>query len=337
MNTAIDQLLSALDIHPVLIDIGASGAPPDIWEGIAPYSTYVGFDPDLREMHEVPDSRFQRAVIVDEAVSSNAEDRKVLFYLTKSPYCSSTLKPDTAALSDYVFSDLFTVERETTVHATTLNEVVERLSLPQIDWFKTDSQGTDLRLFTSLREELSSHVLAIDIEPGLIDAYVGEDLFADAHKALNERGFWLSNLDVCGTIRMKSATVKDITDTNPDIDGALIDRSIRRTPCWVEARYLRTLKSLTQANAGKREFALLWVFALIDKQIGFAFDLALEYERIFGGDNISQLMKDEPLRRIRDSLAPAPEPKLVPASLRVRVLRKLRRGLSRPPFNRLIK
>lgn len=333
MNTVIDQLLADLDIHPVLIDIGASGAPPAIWGSIAPHSIYVGFDPDLREMHEIPDSRFQRAVIVDEAISSNAEDQDILFYLTKSPYCSSTLKPDTDALSDYVFSDLFTVDRETTVHATTLNEVLERLSLPRIDWFKTDSQGTDLRLFTSLRDDISSRVLAIDIEPGLIDAYIGEDLFTDAHKALTERGFWLSNLDVCGTIRMKSATVKDVTATNTDIDEALIERSIRRTPCWVEARYFRTPKSLIQGNAGKREFALLWVFALIDNQTGFAIDLALEYERIFGRDNISQLMKDEPLRRIRDLSASEPEQKIVPASLTVRALRKLRRGLSRPPLN----
>jgi hypothetical protein len=287
----------------------------------------VGFDPDLREMSEIPDSRYQRAVIVNEAISSNVEDREILFYLTKSPYCSSTLKPDTDALADYSFSDLFRIERETTVQATTLNEVLHRLSLPGIDWFKTDSQGTDLRLFTSLRDDISSRVLAIDIEPGLIDAYLGEDLFADAHKALIERGFWLSNMDVCGTIRMKSATVKEVTVTNTDIDEALIESSIRRTPCWVEARYFRTPKSLIQMNAGKREFALLWVFALIDNQTGFAIDLAFEYERIFGRDKISELMKDEPLRRIRD--LSAPKPQIVPASLSVRALRKLRRGLSK--------
>ena len=91
MTTAIDSILSALDIHPILIDIGASGAPPEIWGEIARYSTYVGFDPDLREISEIPDSRFQRAVIVNEAISSKADDKEVLFYLTKSPYCSSTL------------------------------------------------------------------------------------------------------------------------------------------------------------------------------------------------------------------------------------------------------
>lgn len=325
MSSVIDQLLADLDIHPVLIDIGASGAPPAIWDSIAPHSIYVGFDPDLREMHEISDSRFHRAVIVNKAITSS-EDKEVLFYLTKSPYCSSTLKPDTDALSDYSFSDLFTVEKKTTVHATTLNEVLERLSLPRIDWFKTDSQGTDLRLFTSLRDDISSRVLAIDIEPGLIDAYVGEDLFADAHKALTERGFWLSNLDVCGTVRMKSATVKDLITTNTDVDEALIEGSIRRTPCWVEARYLRTPKSLIQVNAGKQEFALLWVFALVDNQPGFAIDLALEYERVFGRDTTSKLMKEEPLRRIRESVAA--KPTVMGAHLPLRIMRKLKRVIT---------
>ena len=64
---------------------------------------------------------------------------------------------------------------------------MDRLSLSGIDWLKTDSQGTDLRIFNSLRPEVRSRVLAIDIEPGLIDAYVGEDLFVDAHKELHPK------------------------------------------------------------------------------------------------------------------------------------------------------
>ncbi len=321
MNTAIDRLLSDLEIHPILIDIGASGAPPNIWDTIAPHSIYVGFDPDLREIHEISDGRFRRAVIVNEAVSSS-EDKEVRFYLTKSPYCSSTLRPDTDALSDYAFSDLFTVEKETTVRATTLNEVLRRLSLPRIDWFKTDSQGTDLRLFTSLSDDISSRVLAIDIEPGLIDAYVGEDMFTDVHEALTRKGFWLSNMNVCGTVRMKSATVRDLTAKTGDIDGALIERVVRQTPCWIEARYFRTIKSLIQADAGRQEFALLWVFAMVDNQPGFAIDLAMEYEQRFGIDNISQLMQDEPLERIKNLAAPKSNP-----GLASRAIAKIRRSL----------
>ena len=53
----VNNLLSKLDIHPVLIDIGASGARSEIWEGIARHSIYVGFDSDDRDLQEVRNGR----------------------------------------------------------------------------------------------------------------------------------------------------------------------------------------------------------------------------------------------------------------------------------------
>jgi FkbM family methyltransferase len=172
-NEVFSHLLFKLAIHPVLIDIGASGAPPEIWEKIARYSIYVGFDPDLREIQEVQEGHFYKSIIINEAITDEKENHEVPFYLTRFPHCSSTLKPDVASLSNFLFSDLFIVEKETTVRATTLNSVMNRLSLSYIDWIKIDSQGTDLRIFKSLKEEVCSRVLAVDIEPGLIDAYIG--------------------------------------------------------------------------------------------------------------------------------------------------------------------
>lgn len=80
---ACNWLVSTLDIHPILIDIGASGAPPAIWEEIAQHSTYVGFDPDRKDIQEVPGSGFYRAIIVDEAITSEGGSNETLFYLTK--------------------------------------------------------------------------------------------------------------------------------------------------------------------------------------------------------------------------------------------------------------
>src|SRR5450759_4752197 len=176
VNDTISRLLAQLDAHPVLLDIGASGAPPRIWDAIASRSIYVGFDPDSREMREISNGHYQKAIIVNEAVVA-AEANEVSFYLTRSPFCSSTLPPDPGALSDYLFSDLFAVERQAKVRATTFNSLFDRLGLSAVDWFKTDTQGTDLRLFNSLRPGIRDRVLAVDIEPGLIDAYIGEDLF----------------------------------------------------------------------------------------------------------------------------------------------------------------
>jgi len=301
MSAAIDRLLASLDIHPILVDIGASGEPPRIWAPLIRRSVYVGFDPDLRETHELSSGSVYRGVILNQAVTSEPTDGNVEFYLTRFPFCSSTLEPDSQSLSNYVFADLFTVEKRVSVKATRLDNVLERLALAGIDWLKIDSQGTDLRLFNSLGAETRSRVLALDIEPGLIDAYRGEDLFIDAHRELTHNGFWLSNLQVQGTVRMRRATLEQMLATENDLSRDRVEKSVRVSPGWVEARYLRTLEWVLHHNLTKREYALLWSFALLDGQVAFAFDLAVEWERIFGPSDLSNLMKAEALSRIRRS------------------------------------
>lgn len=299
MGPMFDQLLSKLEIHPVLIDIGASLAPPGIWAPIAGHSVYVGFDPDLREMRTMTDQAYRKTIIVNEAVTCDKGSTDARFYFTASPTCSSTLKPDAASLGEYLFADLFVVEREAGVRATTLDAVLDRLALPGVDWLKTDSQGTDLRLFESLKPDRRARVLALDMEPGLIDAYVGEDLFVDAHRKLLGSGFWLSDLEVQGTVKMRSSTLRRLKSMDPDPDLEKAVGSIKKSPGWVNARYLRTLPWLAQGDFGKRDYALLWVFACLDGQVGFAGDLAVEYEARFGEDDTSRFMLAEALRELR--------------------------------------
>ncbi len=68
-NEAIDRLLSQLDIHPVLVDIGAAGGAFPIWDGIARHSVYVGFDPDLSGVRETTEGHFYRTIIMNEAIT----------------------------------------------------------------------------------------------------------------------------------------------------------------------------------------------------------------------------------------------------------------------------
>lgn len=301
MSTAIDRMLTTLDLHPVLVDVGASGEPPKIWAPLIRRSVYVGFDPDLRETRQLPGGSFYRGVVLNQAVTSKPQDGNVEFYLTRSPFCSSTLEPDSQSLSDYLFADLFTVEKRVSVKATRLDDVLDGLELPSIDWLKLDSQGTDLRLFNSLRAETRSRVLALDVEPGLIDAYQGEDLFIDAHRELIHSGFWLSNLSVQGAVRMRPAALEQMLAVEKGLTRDRVERSVRASPGWVEARYLRTLEWMAHHDLRQREYALLWVFALLDGQFAFAFDLALDWERILGRSDLSESMKAEALSRIKRS------------------------------------
>ena len=286
----IDRLLGQSDLHPVLFDIGASGPPRGTWQLIASRSIFVGFDPDLRDMQERTGTGFYRSVIVNEAVTADKRNEYVTFYLTRSPYCSSTLKPDLEAQADYSIVDLFQVEREVQVKATTLDAILDRLHLERIDWFKVDSQGTDLRLFNSLSPAIRDRVLCVEIEPGLIAGYQGEDVFTDAHRDLIEQGFWLSDLNVCGSTRIRQTSVQRLQQLQPQLGADTVRSRCRETPGWVEATYLRSIDALSGRGAAASDYVMLWAFALLGRQWGFALDVAFAYNERFGDAETSRAM-----------------------------------------------
>ena len=300
MNKAIVTVLKTLRLEPVLLDVGASGCTPGQWATLAPFSTYVGFDPDSRVLYEPTNSGFRRALIFNRAVTERAGADVVEFNLAKNPPCSSVL-PLATDVSNYLFADLFEVERRVTVPAVTLDQALRQQGLPRLDWLKLDTQGTDWRLYRSLPDSIRSAVLAVDIEPGLINAYQGEDLFVMAHAKMLQEGFWLSSLDVKGSVRMRRSTMKNLQRKPNSLLEIDLYRGIRASPGWCEARYLRSLEHLSGHDAAERDYALLWCIAMMENQFGFALDIADEFESRFGTGPISAILRDAPLGRVRRS------------------------------------
>jgi FkbM family methyltransferase len=292
--SVISRVLDELNLHPVLVDVGASGGPPSIWDPLAPTATYVGFDPDSRDRPTDTGGRYRETHILGYAVTSNDSER-VRVFLTRSPHCSSTLPPDAASLSDYAFAPLFDVVSEAEVPARSLVKALAEVGLAGCDWIKLDTQGTDLRIFQALPAEMKARTLAVDVEPGLIDAYKGEDLFVDVHREMCAEGFWLSRLDIDGTLRCRRDTVVEMMRVQPNVTEWSLASRTRPSPGWCQARYLRTPASLPT----QRDRLLLAVFALLDEQPAFAFETVLDSERLFGSSAASQSLKDECLRRLR--------------------------------------
>jgi len=277
----------------VLVDVGASEKPPAIWDGIAAYSFYVGFDPDLREIHEDRLSGYYKKIMVNKAVTTDPSTKTTKFYLTTSPFCSSTLKPNPEALAPYIYADEYLIENEAVVDAVTLQEVLRQLALDRLDWLKLDTQGTDLQIFQSLEEDTRARVLALDIEPGMTGAYLNEDMFGDAHAYLIANGFWLSQLNPCGTVRLQRSTWEKIGLCRNKFNRDFLKAAFRTSPCWCEARYLRTIEWLRDHNAAEVDYILLWSFALLDGQIGFALDVATEYETTIGANATARSLWDD--------------------------------------------
>lgn len=249
---------------PVLVDIGASGEIHAKWKLIAPYSVCVAFDADDRDFqaNEQTNKGFKKLITLNRIVTADASGLKD-FYLTASPYCSSLLEPDKAQLEPWVFRKLFEVESVKKLPAITLQAALQQAGLSYIDWFKSDTQGTDLRLFKSVPVQWVQSMLVAEFEPGIMNAYKGEDKLFRVMEAMEQGGFWLSSMEVKGTQRLHESYVKEI-------GPAFSKRIIRRSPCWAEVTYLRQ----PFPEAGQRDFLLLYVFALLEHQYGFALEVA---------------------------------------------------------------
>ena len=283
---------------PVLVDIGASVRPPKIWDSLAKSSTYVGFDPDRREIQTSASGNFKKSIIINKAVVENERLKKVKFFFTKFPFCSSILKPDHASLANYIFFHYFQVIKTGIVPVTTLARVAKTLGLKSFDWIKIDTQGTDLRIIKSLPPNLRNQVLAIDIEPGLIDAYEQEDLFTASHEWMTKNGFWLSNLEVKGAARINSDGLKLASQLKIPFKKLWQ----RKSPGWCEARYFRTPQWLKDHDLPTEKYLLLWLFAMTDNQLGFTLDVISAYEKEFGKDTYSHHMRSLSKNKSRFSL-----------------------------------
>ncbi len=222
----------------------------------------------MRELKDDNAYNFKRFVLVNKAVTDSVSN-KVNFFLTSSPYCSSLLKPNLEICKHYGFTELFEIEKCVELPATRLDEVIKDLGISGIDWLKLDSQGKDLDIFLSIDKSIRDHVLAIDVEPGLIPFYEEENTFDQTHKTLIQEGFWLSNLNVQNFPRIMQRTRKALIDKVLQQHPQLVDFDrLPGSPTAIETRYLRTIEHLQSVNAELRDYVTLWVFALLDgKQV----------------------------------------------------------------------
>lgn len=276
----IDKILSRKEFEtdpPVLIDIGASDSLPIEWQRIAKYSICIAFDADERKMGyiESEKSKFRKLYIYHSLVSDKIR-RRNNFYLTNSPYCSSILEPNKESLKNWDFYNLFLVNKKVELRSTTLPVVLKELHLNKIDWFKSDSQGTDLRLFKSLGEHIIYKILVADFEPGIIDVYKKEDKLHHILAYMDNFPFFVCDMKTGGSLRINE---KIVTNVFSNLQRRILNYIINKSPGWVEISYVNTFKNTKIFS--KRDFLLSWVFSFIKSQLGFALEISIRGKQKF--------------------------------------------------------
>lgn len=266
----ISQREDFINKPPVLIDVGASGGLNPVWQKIASFSILIAFDPDEREFGyiEQKGTGYKRNYVFKSIATSETGISKKKFYLTKSPYCSSTLRPLNHKLKGHHFSDSYEIEKEIELTAVNIQDALDKLKLEYVDWFKTDTQGTDLRLFKSLKESISNNVLVAEFEPGIIDSYEGEDKLTDVLKYMESLNFYLTSLNVKGPLKIDSNHFNQIF--NSSLKKRLAGDMVKKVPGWAEIIYANSLSS---NSFTQREYILSWLFHSLQGHHGIAFSL----------------------------------------------------------------
>lgn len=289
----IDKVLNhdeLLKKPPVVLDIGASGEIHKEWESFAKYAICIAFDADDREMGFVEnvEAGYKKLVVYNRIVTDGNE-KNMEFYLTESPYCSSLLPPDNESLANWSFSELFKVAKKVNLETVGLLSVLNELKVDKIDWFKTDSQGTDLRLFKSLGDDIINKIIVADFEPGIIDAYKGEDKAYKIIELMDDLPFWLSDIEIKGPERVNLSEFEGEL-SNEEIQYLQYGSSVlRKTPAWAEMSFVNTFDGEEQLEI--RDYLLGFVFSYIKEQYGHAFHIVKEGERVFKDPIFSELKK----------------------------------------------
>lgn len=258
---------------PVLIDIGASGQLHKIWKYIAPHSICVAFDGDDRDFKntESDKSGYKKLIILNRIVSDiSSEETK--FYLTESPHCSSALKPNLKALKKWDFCELFEISRVVTMPSISLVDALSSCGIDYIDWYKSDTQGTDLRIFNSVPTDIRKNIKVAEFEPGIIDAYYQEDKLHKLMEYMEGESFWVSKMQIKGAKRIEPEERMHLSR----MENIGFDLFLSDSPGWCEITYINNFES-----PSKRDYLLGWIFSSILMQHGFAFKLALSGKELF--------------------------------------------------------
>lgn len=266
MKTLIDKVLSHSSVQaqpPVFVDVGASGGLADEWRLFAPHSICIAFDADTRDfsVDAVEGGDWKKLYTLNRLLSDKASDA-LPFYLTRSPHCSSSLAPDNPALQPYAFAKLFDVERTVELSSVTLPDVLAELKITEIDWYKTDSQGTDLRIFRALPDAILDRVIVAAFEPGIINAYRGEDKLHALMAFMSDRPFWVSEMIVKGSQRIGAGLLEAL----PERKRKHLTYFNKMAPGWAEITYFNDLAE----GLPVRSYLLAWAFATVRGQDGYA-------------------------------------------------------------------
>ncbi len=180
----------------VYVDVGARWGISEQWNHFSDIVTIIGFEPDETECKKLNAQIREKDLLIKylpTALSFEKEERTL--NITKSPGCSSLLKPNRKILNQFPDVERFNIVNKIQLDTNSLDSVLEENRIENIDFIKVDTQGTELNILQGSEQALSKDVFGIAVEVEFAQLYEEQPLFADVDRYLREKGFTLFDLN----------------------------------------------------------------------------------------------------------------------------------------------
>jgi len=174
-----------------IVDVGAAGGMHDRWSHLKTSINSILFEPDPEEFKKLNLDQNNTSLVINSALSD--QNKEVRFHVCKWQEVSSIYKPNLKVLSKYQDVDRFTVSKVITLQADSLNNLLEKERITEVDFMKIDTQGSELEILQGASNFLDG-IIGLEVEVEFIKIYQDQPLFTEVDRFIESHGFSLIDM-----------------------------------------------------------------------------------------------------------------------------------------------
>lgn len=177
-----------------LVDVGASGGVHKRWNPYKAVLKSILFEPDTEEYKKLIANNLENTLVINSALAEKS--KMVDFNICKWQQVSSIYAPNHSVLDRYEDSNRFEIDRTITIEADSIDNLLQKENVEEIDFIKIDTQGSELDILKGATKYFES-LIGIEVEVEFIELYQKQPLFSEVNKFIESKGFSLIDLRKC--------------------------------------------------------------------------------------------------------------------------------------------
>lgn len=173
-----------------LIDVGARGGIDKRWEPYYNLLEVRAFEPDPEECTALNSKQYPYAIKFIPVALGAQDGKQATLFVCRNPGCSSLLPPNQELCLRYPYGEYMEVVSKKEIKIKRMDIVCRHF---EPDVIKIDTQGTELDILIGSGRLLDC-ALAVELEVGFVQQYIGQVLFSEVDSFMRQQGFTLRGL-----------------------------------------------------------------------------------------------------------------------------------------------